>query len=72
MPRGLRLTAFWVCIAVAGVTLAGCAETTYPELPTVPAVRDSLLTPSEQEKAIRDLSSEKVHGSQAEKKIEGR
>ena len=57
MPRALTRVAYWVCVASIGVSLAGCAETTYPTLPGLPTGGDSLLTPSEQEKAIKDLAA---------------
>jgi hypothetical protein len=60
MPRALNKTAYWVCVAVMGAVLAGCAETTYPSLPSLPSVGDSLLTPTEQQKTIKDLSGDKA------------
>lgn len=73
MPRALSKTAYWVCVAVLAAVCAGCAETTYPSLPTLPSVGDSLLTPSEQQKAIKDLSQEqKNQGAAASKETEGR
>lgn len=73
MSRGLKQRAYWVGAAMMGAVLAGCAETTYPNLPTIPTVSDSLLTPTEQEKAIRDLSKDKVRGGEeADKTVGGR
>lgn len=68
MPRALRRTAYWVCVAVVGAVLAGCAETTYPSLPGLPSSSDSsLLTPTEQQKAIKDLSAERAQASEVGK-----
>jgi hypothetical protein len=50
-----------------GAVLAGCAETTYPSLPGLPSGGDSLLTPTEQQKAIRDLSAERAQTGEVEK-----
>lgn len=68
MPRALRQTAYWVCVALVGVGLAGCAETTYPSLPDLPSANDSsLLSPTEQQKAIKDLSAERAQSGEAGK-----
>jgi hypothetical protein len=67
MPRALNRTAYWVCVALVGAVLAGCAETTYPSLPGLPSGGDSLLTPTEQQKAIRDLSAERAQTGEVEK-----
>ncbi len=72
MPRALSRIAYWVCVAVLGSVLAGCAETTYPSLPTLPTVSDSLLSPSEQQKTIRDLSGEKAQAGEVDKPTDGR
>jgi hypothetical protein len=53
--------------------LAACAEATYPDLPRLPSAGDSLLTPTEQQRAIKDLSEEqKNQGAHAKKETEGR
>jgi hypothetical protein len=67
MPHALKQMAYWVCIAASGAVLAGCAETSYPTLPTIPSVGDSLLSPNEQQKAIKDLSSERAQTGEVEK-----
>jgi hypothetical protein len=72
MPRALTKLAYWVCVAALGATLAGCAETTYPSLPSLPSVGDSLLTPTERQKTINDLSGDKAQTGQAEKPAETR
>lgn len=73
MPRALRKMAYLVCVAAAAAVLAGCAETTYPDLPGVPSAGDSLLSPTEQQRAIRDLSEEqKNQGAHVKKENEGR
>jgi hypothetical protein len=59
MPRALAKIAYWVCIGVVSAALCGCAETTYPSLPSLPSSNDSLLSPAQQEKTIKDLSAEK-------------
>jgi hypothetical protein len=59
MPRALAKTAYWVCIGLVAAALCGCAETTYPSLPGLPSSNDSLLSPEQQQKTIKDLSSEK-------------
>jgi hypothetical protein len=71
MPRALSKIVCWVCIASLGAALAGCAETTYPTLPTIPSVGDSLLSPTEQQKAIKDLSSERAQTGEVEKPASG-
>ena len=70
MPRALRRTAYWVCVSVVGASLAGCAETTYPTLPSLPSGSDSLLTPTQQEKAIKDL--ERSQTGEQDKQTGGR
>jgi hypothetical protein len=72
MPRASARIAYWVCVAVLGAVLAGCAETTYPSLPTLPSVGDSLLTPTEQQKTIKDISGNKPTATAAEKPADGR
>jgi hypothetical protein len=52
--------------------LAGCAETTYPELPSLPTGSESLLTPSQQEKAIKDLSATRSQTGEPDKATGGR
>lgn len=72
MRRGLKLTALLICAAGAAA-LSGCAETIYPRLPNLGGVGSTLLTPSEQEKAIKDLTAEqKGHSAEAAEEIEGR
>ena len=66
MPRALSKIVCWLCVAVAGMVLAGCAETSYPSLPTLPNI-GNLLSPSQQEKAIKDLSSERAQTGETEK-----
>ena len=67
MPRTLSKAVCWVCVVLAGALLTGCAETTYPTLPSLPSVGDSLLSPSEQEKKIKDLSAERAQTGEVEK-----
>jgi hypothetical protein len=67
MPRAITIIAYGVCVALMGAALSGCAETTYPSLPGLPSVGDSLLTPNEQEKAIKDLSGPKSQTGEVEK-----
>lgn len=64
--------AYWVCVAISSVVLAGCAETAYPSLPTLPPVGDNLLTPTEQQKTIKDLSGDKAQTGQVQKPAETR
>jgi hypothetical protein len=72
MRRGLKLTALLMCLA-GSAALSGCAETIYPRLPDLGGVGSTLLTPSEQEKAIKDLTAEqKGHSAEAADEIEGR
>jgi hypothetical protein len=72
MPRASKRIAYWVCVAVLGSVLASCAETTYPSLPTLPSVGDSLLTPTEQQKTIRDLSGEQAQTGEVGTSASGR
>ena len=72
MPRTLSKAVCWICIVLAGAVLAGCAETTYPTLPSLPSVGDSLLSPTEQEKAIKDLSAERAQTGEVDKPASGR
>ena len=72
MPRALSRIVCWVCVALAGAVLAGCAEATYPTLPSLPSVGDSLLSPSEQQKAIKDLSAERAQTGETDKPTGGR
>jgi hypothetical protein len=72
MPRALSKTVCWVCVAIVGAFLAGCAETTYPSLPSIPSASDSLLSPTQQEKTIKDLSAERAQTGQVEKSGGGR
>jgi hypothetical protein len=67
MPRALSKIVCWVCVAFAGTFLAGCAETTYPTLPGIPSVGDSLLSPTQQEKTIKDLSAERAQTGEVDK-----
>jgi hypothetical protein len=51
--------------------LSGCSDTIYPRLPDIGVGAGHLLTPSEQEKTIKDLTSEqKSHGADAARAIE--
>jgi hypothetical protein len=75
MLRGIKLATMMV--AVGGcVVLSGCADSIYPRLPglgTSTNSSSSLLTPSEQQKAIEDLTADqKSHGAAAAKEIERR
>ena len=72
MPRASARTAYWVCVAVSLAVLAGCAESIYPSLPPLPPVGDSLLTPTEQQKTIKDLSEDKAQKGQVQKPAETR
>jgi len=73
MPRATKRTAYWVCVAVIGASLAGCAETTYPTLPSLSSGSDSsLLSPTEQQKAIKDLSEERAQTGEPDKPTSGR
>ena len=73
MPRAMKRTAYWVCVAVIGASLAGCAETTYPSLPSLPSGGDtSLLSPADQQKAIKDLSAERSQTGEPDKPASGR
>ena len=67
MPRALTKIAYCVCIALLGAVLAGCAETVYPSLPDLTPSNDRLLTPSQQEQAIRDLSGDKSQTGETER-----
>jgi hypothetical protein len=70
MLRGIKLTAFAVCV-FGTAALAGCADTIYPRLPSLTSNAGSLLTPTEQQKAIQDLTAEqKQHGSKAAEQIQ--
>lgn len=72
MLRGFKLTAGVLCVVIPAA-LSGCAETIYPRLPDVGASVGNLLTPKEQEKTIKDLTSEQQsHGTDAAKAIEKR
>lgn len=72
MLRGFKLTAGVLCV-VSLSALSGCAETIYPRLPDLGTNGGNLLTPTEQEKTIKDLASEqKSHGAEAAKAIEKR
>jgi hypothetical protein len=70
MPRASARIAYWVCVAVFSAVLAGCAETTYPSLPSLPSVGDSLLTPTEQKKTIKDISGDTAQTGQVTKQTE--
>jgi hypothetical protein len=67
MPRALTTIAYWVCVAAMGMVLAGCAETTYPSLPGLPSESERLLTPTQQEKAIKDIGGERVLTGETDK-----
>jgi hypothetical protein len=70
MLRGIKLTAFAVCL-MGTAALSGCADTIYPRLPSLTSNAGSLLTPTEQQKAIQDLTAEqKQHGSKAAEEIQ--
>jgi hypothetical protein len=72
MLRGFKLTAGVLCVVVPAA-LSGCADTIYPRLPDLSVSGGNLLTPTEQEKTIKDLTSEqKSHGAEAAKAIEKR
>ncbi len=72
MLRSLKITAGVLCV-VLPAALSGCAETIYPQLPNVGTSIGTLLTPKEQEKTIKDLTSEQQsHGAEAAKAIEKR
>ncbi len=71
MLRGIKLTAAVLCV-VAAASLTGCAETSYPRLPDLTGIGGNLLTPQQQQQAIKDLSTEQqTHGAEAAKSIEG-
>jgi hypothetical protein len=72
MPRTLTKAVCWVCVVLAGAVLVGCAEATYPTLPSLPSVGDSLLSPTEQEKTIKDLSAERAQTGDVDKPASGR
>lgn len=71
MLRGFRSAA--VAIGLIGLaTLTGCAETTYPTLPSLGGSGGSLLTKEQQQKTINDMQTEQAtHGAEAAKEIEG-
>jgi hypothetical protein len=72
MLRGFKLTACVLCVMVPAA-LSGCADTIYPRLPDLGPSGVNLLTPKEQEKTIKDLTSEqKSHGAEAARAIEKR
>lgn len=72
MLRGFKTAAVVLCV-VGAAALSGCSQAIYPRLPDLGNVGGNLLTPSEQEKAIKDLTAEqKTHGAQAAKDIEAR
>lgn len=59
MSRALAKLTYCVCIASLAAALAGCAESSYPSLPGLPsATNERLLTPTEQQKAIRDIGGD--------------
>jgi hypothetical protein len=70
MLRGLKLTAAVLCVGIAAA-LSGCADTIYPRLPDIGGAASNLLTPSERDKTIKDLTSEQQsHGADAARAIE--
>ncbi len=72
MRRGLKLAVLGFC-AAALAALGGCAESIYPRLPNLGGIGSPLLSPNEQKKAIKDLSTEqKTHGDEAVEEIERR
>jgi hypothetical protein len=75
MLRGMKLATLAVVLG-GPVVLNGCADSIYPRLPGVTSstqTSSSLLSPTEQQKAIADLSAEqKSHGATAAREIERR
>ncbi len=72
MLRGLKLATVAVCV-LASAGLAGCADTVYPRLPDLGGIGSTLLTPTEQKKAISDLAAEQKNaGTQAPEEAERR
>ena len=72
MRRGFKLAVLALCIG-GSASLAGCADSIYPRLPNLGGIGSPLLTPSEQQQAIDDLSTEqKTHGEHAAEEIEQR
>jgi hypothetical protein len=75
MLRGIRL-ATWIVAFGGTMVLTGCADSVYPRLPGLGSSTNSnssLLSPTEQQKAIDDLAAEqKSHGTAAAKEIERR
>ena len=75
MLRGIRLATMMVAVG-GSVALSGCSESLYPRLPGLGGTSNTnstLLSPSEQQKAIDDLAAEqKSHGTAAAKEIERR
>jgi hypothetical protein len=72
MLRGLRTAA--VALSLTGSAgLYGCAETSYPTLPSLGGIGSTLLTKEQQQKTIADMKTEQeTHGAEAAKEIEGR
>lgn len=72
MLRGFKLTAGVLCV-VLPAALSGCADSIYPRLPDLTPTGGNLLTPTQQEKTIKDLTAEqKNHGAEAARAIEKR
>jgi hypothetical protein len=75
MLRGMKLATLTVVLG-GTLVLNGCADSIYPRLPGLTSTsqsNSSLLSPTEQQKAIDDLSAEqKSHGTAAAKEIERR
>ncbi|MGB0085592.1 MAG: hypothetical protein WBP94_09510 [Rhodomicrobiaceae bacterium] len=71
MLRGFKTAAVVLCV-VGSAGLSGCAETSYPRLPDLTGIGHDLLTPQQQQQAIKDLSTEQqARGTDAAKAIEG-
>jgi hypothetical protein len=71
MLRGFRSAA--VALGMIGLAaLTGCAETTYPTLPSLGGSGGNLLTKEQQQKTINEMQTEQAtHGAEAAKEIEG-
>jgi hypothetical protein len=66
--RYLRLSG----VVLVAALLVGCGVTDYPALPDLTRIQQKILTPQEQEQAIRDLSEQqKVQEKEAIRVIEG-
>ena len=68
MSRALIKIMYCVCVASLAAALAGCADSAYPSLPGLPSAENQrLLTPSQQEKTIREIGGDKVQFGQPAK-----